>query len=142
MNRGAAKMNAKDLSQLVNYYMTQVGGNPPIKQDMCGNVANIEVMLESLSTMMDACMQSEYTERDIVLLDLNINVFLSDFASFGDSMKCRSDVVYIGTSSGPNFTEPTEDNEDGHVIHAVKSDDKDEDEEDDYDARGEETTGV
>jgi hypothetical protein len=59
-----------------------------------------------------------------------------------ESMKCRSDVIHIGTSSGPTFTEPTEDNEDGHVIHAVNSDDEYDDEEDDDDAGGEETTGV
>jgi hypothetical protein len=77
-----------------------------------------------------------------VLLDLKIKVFLSDFANFDDSMKCRSDVVDIGTSSGQNFTEPNEDNEDGHVIHAVNSDDEDDYEEEEDDAVGEETTGV
>jgi hypothetical protein len=88
LSRGAATMNAKDISQLVHdYNMAQVGGPPPMKQDIGGNVANIEVMLESLSTMMAACMQSEYTERDIVSLDLKIKVFLSDLASFDESMK-------------------------------------------------------
>jgi hypothetical protein len=141
LSRGAAKMNAKELIQLVHDYMTQVGGPPPMKQDIGGNVANIEFMLESLSTMIAACMQSEYTEQDIVLLDLKIKVFFSYFANFDDSMKCRSDVVDIGTSSGPNFTEPNKYNEDGHVMHAVNGDDDDDDEEDD-DAVGEETTGV
>jgi hypothetical protein len=131
--RGAAKMNAKDLSQLVHDYMTKVGGPPPMKQDVGSNVANIEVMLESISTMMATCMQSEYTERDIVLLDLKIKVFLSDFATFDESMKCHSDVVDIGTSSGPKFTKPTEDNEDGHVIHTVNSHDEVDDEEDNDD---------
>jgi hypothetical protein len=137
LSRGAAKMNAKDLSQLVHDYMTQLVGPPPMKQDIGGNVANIEVMLEIISTMMAACMQSEYTEQDIVLLDLKIKVLLSDIATFDESMKCRSDVVNIGTSSGPNFTEPTEDNEDGHVIHAVNSDDEDDNEEEDDDTVGE-----
>jgi hypothetical protein len=90
LSRGAAKMNAKDLSQLVHDYMSQVGGPPPMQQDIGGNVANIEVMLRSLSTMMVACMQSEYTEQEILLLDLKIKVFLSDFANFDDSMKFRS----------------------------------------------------
>jgi hypothetical protein len=142
LSRGVAKMNAKDLGQLVHDYMTQVGGPPPMKQDIGGNFANIEVMLESIYTMMAAYMQSEYTEQAIVLLELKIKVFLSDFANFDESMKCRSDVVDIGTSSGPNFTEPNEHNEDGHVIHAVNSDDEDDDEEEDDDAVGEETTGV
>jgi hypothetical protein len=142
LSRGAAKMNAKDLSQLVHDYMKQVGGPPPMKQGIGGNVVNIKVMLESLSTMMDACMQSEYTGQDILLLDLKIKVFLSDSANFDNSMKCCSDVVDIGTSSGPNFTEPNEYNEDGPVIHAVCSDDEDDDDEEDDDAKRGKTTGV
>jgi hypothetical protein len=58
LSRGGAKMNTKDLSQLVHDYMTQLGGPPPIKQYTGANVANIEIMLESLSTMMDTCMKS------------------------------------------------------------------------------------
>jgi hypothetical protein len=63
------------------------------------SVANIEVMLEIISTIMASRVQSEYTERDKVLLDLKIKVLLSDFASFDKSMKCRSDAVDIVTSS-------------------------------------------
>jgi hypothetical protein len=74
-------------------------------------------------------MKSGYTEQDIVLMDLKIKVFLSDFANFDESMKCCSDVIDIGTSSGPNFTEPNEDNEYVHVIHAVNIDDEADDEE-------------
>jgi hypothetical protein len=142
LSRKVTKINVKDLNQLVHDCMKQVFFTPPTKQYIGGNAANIEVILESISTMKAACMQSEYTERDKVLLDLKIKVFLSGFASFDESMKCRSDVVDIGTSSGPNFTEPTEDNGDGHVIYAVNSDDEDDDEEDDDDDRGKETTGV
>jgi hypothetical protein len=77
LTRGASTFIAKDLCDLVEKYMNQYCGPPPIKQDIGGNVDNIEQMLESFSMMMAACMQSEYCKHDIHLLHLKIKVFLS-----------------------------------------------------------------
>jgi hypothetical protein len=93
LSRGASTLNAKYLCTLVQKYMKQNGGDPPIKQDISGNVENIEHMLESFSIMMAACMHSEYCKHDIHLLDLKIKVFLSDFARFDEGMKSRNDAL-------------------------------------------------
>jgi hypothetical protein len=73
--------------------MNQNGGPPPIKQDIGGNVENIEHMLERFSIMMAACMKSEYCKHDVHLLHLKIKVFLSDFARFDEGMKSRNDAL-------------------------------------------------
>jgi hypothetical protein len=77
LSRGVSSLNAKDLSALVDKYMGQSGGPPPIKKDIGGNVENIETiehLVESFSSMISACMQSQYCKRDVELIDLKIKV--------------------------------------------------------------------
>jgi hypothetical protein len=90
LSRGVSSLNVKDLSALVDKYMNQSGGPPPIKQNIGGNVENIEHLVESFSSMISACMQSQYCKRDVELLDLKIKVFLSDHATFDNAMKSRT----------------------------------------------------
>jgi hypothetical protein len=79
----------------VENYMNQSGGPPTIKQDICGNVENIEHILESFSIMMASCMQSEYCKHVIHLLDIKIKVFLSECARFDEGMKSRNDALNV-----------------------------------------------
>jgi hypothetical protein len=82
LSRGVSTLNAKDLSDLVDKYMNQSGGPPPVKQDIGGNVENIEHLVESFSSMISACMQSQYCKRDVEFLDLKI--------TFDNAMKSRT----------------------------------------------------
>jgi hypothetical protein len=91
--RGAFKLNANDLIAIVQKYMYQVGGPPPIKQDIGGSVENIEHMLESFSVTMTACMQDGYSGRVIQFISYKIKVFLSDFSTFDNGMKSRNNVL-------------------------------------------------
>jgi hypothetical protein len=75
LSRGVSSLNAKDLGALVEKYMNQSGGPPTIKKDIGGNIENIEHLVESFSSMISACMQSQYCKRDVELLDLKIKVF-------------------------------------------------------------------
>jgi hypothetical protein len=87
LSRGDSKLNANDVSAIVQKYIYQVGGPPPIKRDIGGSVENIEQTLESFSVMMAACMQDGYSDRDIQLLAYKIKVFLSYFSTFDNGMK-------------------------------------------------------
>jgi hypothetical protein len=93
LSRGSSKLNAHYLSALVHKYMYQVGGPPPIKQDIGGSVENIEHMLESLSVTMTACMQDGYSDCDIQLLAYKIKVLISIFSTFDNGMKSRENVL-------------------------------------------------
>jgi hypothetical protein len=129
LSRGASKLNVKDLCALVEKYMHQVGGPPPIKQDIGVNVENIEHMLKKMSMMMTACMQNECYQRSIHLLDLKIKVFLSDFARFDDGMKSRNDAVdVISTINRPPYDDSSDDDE-ATIIDAMDNYMKKEDEE-------------
>jgi hypothetical protein len=88
--RGVSYLNAKDLSALVDKYMNQSGGPPPIKRDVGGNVENIENLVGSFSSMISACMQIQYYKHAVELLDLKIKVFLSDHATFDNAMKSQT----------------------------------------------------
>jgi hypothetical protein len=57
LSRGDSKLNANNVSAIVQKYMYQVGGPPLIKKDIGGSVENIEHMLESFYVTMAACMQ-------------------------------------------------------------------------------------
>jgi hypothetical protein len=76
LNRGTGSLHAVQLSGLVRKHMEH--GGPPLQQDIGGSVTNIEIMLESLASMMGAFMQDSFDGRDINNLDLKIKIFLND----------------------------------------------------------------
>jgi hypothetical protein len=122
LSRGVSSLNAKDLSALVDKYMNQSGGPPPIKQYIGGNVENIEHLVESFPSMISACMQSQYCKRDVELLDLKIKVFLSDHATFDNSMKSRTATSNtVPQGNGMMDFNPSDDEDEDVLIDGINN---------------------
>jgi hypothetical protein len=105
---------------------------PPIKQDIGGNVDNIEQMLESFSMMMAGCMQSEYCKHDIHLLRLKIKVFLSDFARFDEGMKSRNEALNVNVPRNTPVDEDSSVDDEDAIIDTMINDVEEGDIGDDY----------
>jgi hypothetical protein len=122
MKQNMGLLKVRGLCALVEKCMNQVGGPPPIKKYIGGNVVNIEHMLERFSIMMAACRQNEYCKRDIHLLDFKIKVFLFAFARFDDGMKSRNDAVYgVSPSNRPSEKYSSHDDK-AVIIYAMDND--------------------
>jgi hypothetical protein len=122
LSGGASKLNANDLSSIVQKCMYQVGGPPPIKQDIGGNVENIERMLESFYGMMAACMQDGYSERDIQLLAYKNKVFLSDLSTFENGMKSRNNVLDFAPDHNQLFVSESGEEEEAVIFDSIDND--------------------